>query len=321
VAAPRPNGEDSKSAQEIYADMKKALRSVSSIAVHTQGTRQDTTTFTEDDTFGIDVTHSVQSSGPTVIETLITKRRAYVRGGDFGSNWGLASTDPTCLMPGTRFAFDFNHVGTLTKGSASTVGGKRVIEVDDDGKAPGANALHVFVALDGPPLPVQIVQNGAPTPGGTPCAITAAIANPPVSSTITWRTNVAVRAIPAPTKPVDRREVILAAALYNPAAKSLNDGINSSTNQASSDFGQSLTSASDALRSFVTAFSAIKFPAALQSEAQALLTAANNTQTAASAAAAALAQGDTNPANTFIQNLTTFDNTTTAFEAQLKQAL
>src|SRR5260370_31808748 len=70
VAAPRPNGEESKSAQEIYADMKKALRSVSSIAVRTQGTLLDTTTFTEDDTFGVDVTHSVLSSGPPVIETL-----------------------------------------------------------------------------------------------------------------------------------------------------------------------------------------------------------------------------------------------------------
>src|SRR4029077_4718804 len=52
------------------------------------------------------------------------------------------------------------------KGGVSTVNGKRVIEIKDDGNAPGASPNSTFVALDGPPLPVQSLQQGPTKPGG-----------------------------------------------------------------------------------------------------------------------------------------------------------
>jgi len=324
LGAARGNGEDAKAPQQIYADMKKALRSATSLRIHTQGTLQDSTSFTADTNVGPTTTYEVDTNGPTVIETLTTRRALYVRGGMFGPAWTLASTDPSCLMAGTQFAFDVLHVGTLTKGAVTTVGARRAVEIDDDGKAPGATPRHVLVALDGPPLPLQVLQTAVTTPGSS-CPLSSAAGNPVVSADSLWRANVAVKSVSVPRHAIDRRQVIQAAALYAPASQTLNSALNAAVAQASSDpnaFTQGITRTGDAYRTFVTAISAIKFPPELQAQVQALLAAANNGESAAAAAASAVAQGDLGaPFDRFTQSLSAFDAAAMTFEAQLKQAL
>jgi hypothetical protein len=53
-----------------------------------------------------------------------------------------------------------------TKGGTTTVSGRRAVEVKLAGTLPGTEPGSLFVALDGPPLPLRSVTTGAPVPGG-----------------------------------------------------------------------------------------------------------------------------------------------------------
>src|SRR5258708_40291766 len=65
VAVARGSGEEAKSAEQIYVDMRKALRSLASLRVHRQGTNADHTTFAENLTANRAATHILDQSPGT----------------------------------------------------------------------------------------------------------------------------------------------------------------------------------------------------------------------------------------------------------------
>lgn len=56
--------------------------------------------------------------------------------------------------------------GGLTKGAISTVNGRQVIAIVDDGKAAGATPTTMYVSVEGSPLPVRMTATGPSTTGG-----------------------------------------------------------------------------------------------------------------------------------------------------------
>lgn len=59
------------------------------------------------------------------------------------------------------------NVGTLTDGGTAEVDGKRALVLEDAGDVPGGTPGRLYLAADGPPLPLRIVQTGKSRSGGT----------------------------------------------------------------------------------------------------------------------------------------------------------
>ena len=163
------SGEETKTADQIFADALAALDSQP--AAHIAQTSTDSTgTFKEDALVTGDAGRATitDPTGAT-IEIVVTGGSAYASqgGGPFQQLTGELLTQVQSVTIHKTVSCARSEHGTLTKGSISTVNGKRVIAITDDGKAPGASAGTVDVALDGTPLPVHIAQTGPPTAGGS----------------------------------------------------------------------------------------------------------------------------------------------------------
>jgi hypothetical protein len=57
-------------------------------------------------------------------------------------------------------------VGTLSVAGTETVRGRRTRKILDAGDQPGTTPGELYVAADGPALPIRILQTGKPRPGG-----------------------------------------------------------------------------------------------------------------------------------------------------------
>ena len=325
-AAASGGGEAAKAPQAIYRDMQEAMRSASFLVIHGQGTYQDGSTVVENTSATPTATHFVTTSNRVPLEQLSVRGATYVRGGNFGTEWILASRDPRCVMAGISQTFDFAHAGTLTKGAVTTLGRKRVIEIDDDGKAPNATPKRVSVSLDGAPLPVRVVTTGAMTPGPTECPLDAIMANPLVSGTEDWSFNGHAAAIPTPKPFIDGSVGLLAQATYTPAANLFSAMLTNLNNQ----FGQitdlaaaqaNFQQTADLFKGFAGTLSAIKFPGSVQGQAQNLINLANTIATDTANNAAAAGQGDPNVVTMFNQQQSQFDAAQNTFATQLQQAL
>lgn len=163
------NGEENKSADQVFTDALDALNGVA--VVHLVQSSTDSSGVTKiDGTITGDAgraTATDPSGTATVI--VVTGGAAYVSqgGSAFQQLTGDLVTQVSSITIHQTVSCGRTEHGGLTKGSVSTVNGKRVVAIVDDGKAPGASPGTVFVALDGPPLPVRIQQTGPITAGGS----------------------------------------------------------------------------------------------------------------------------------------------------------
>jgi hypothetical protein len=57
-------------------------------------------------------------------------------------------------------------LGTLSNNGVKTLGGRKVIVLEDKGDRPGTTPGLLYVAADGPALPLREVQTGPRKPGG-----------------------------------------------------------------------------------------------------------------------------------------------------------
>lgn len=62
------------------------------------------------------------------------------------------------------------HFGTITKVGTGSVDGQKVVVLEDAGDKPGSQPGRIYIATDGPPLPLRVTQTGAPKAGATPDA-------------------------------------------------------------------------------------------------------------------------------------------------------
>jgi hypothetical protein len=163
------SGEEGKTADQIFSDALSALDAQQ--VVHISQTSTDSTgTFKEDALVTGDAGRA-SITDPSGATTLLVLAGGAAYGSQGGSPFQQLTGDlltqvSSITIHQTARCARTEH-GTLTKGSISTVNGKRVIAIVDDGKAPGATPGSVDVALDGPPLPLHIEQTGAATPGGS----------------------------------------------------------------------------------------------------------------------------------------------------------
>ena len=163
------SGEDSKTADQIFNDAVTAFGQQQ--ALHVKTTVKDSTGTTVEDSLLSQDSGRATITDPsgTVTTIVVTGGSAYgsVGGGGFQQLTGDIATQVSGITIKQTAACAGSEHGGLTKGSISTVNGKRVIAILDDGKAPGASPGTLYVALDGTPLPVRVEQTGPPTTGGS----------------------------------------------------------------------------------------------------------------------------------------------------------
>ena len=170
------NGEDGKSADQIVADAAGAFgqqQSVHEDIRKTDATGETTASLdaTGETTASLDATQTtarvmVNSGDSTQVIIVIGSDVFLGSGGTFTQLAGSDAAQVTYVLPPRQAQCAVKVHGALTKGAVTNIGGKRVIELKDDGKAPGASPNSTFISLDGAPLPVRSVDSGPQTPGG-----------------------------------------------------------------------------------------------------------------------------------------------------------
>jgi hypothetical protein len=169
VGGTAANGEDQKSANDILTDVVAATARVPALMI--TATNVDASGSTGGGTIvstptGAQVTLTTSSGPAFIVVTGGTAYGASTASGPFQqATASEAASVQYLLLPNFAACLSKNH-GTLTKGGTSTVDGKRVIEVKDDGSAPGSSPGSAFIALDGPPLTIQVKLTGPQKPGG-----------------------------------------------------------------------------------------------------------------------------------------------------------
>lgn len=163
-------GEADKAAQDIFNDAVAAL--TASASVHESQTGSDnsgsfsgTLDATKDTAR---VTAQSASQGKVVVVVVSGKVYVSQNDGAFQAVPDAQAAQFTYLVLSRFGACVSKQHGGLTKGATSTINGKNVIEIKDDGKAPGASPGSLFVSLDGAPRPVRVAQTGPTTTGGDP---------------------------------------------------------------------------------------------------------------------------------------------------------
>jgi hypothetical protein len=160
------NGEETKSVDQIVADAAAAFGQQQSV--------HEDVTFTDAggvNTGSLDAGQTsarltITAGGQTQTIIVIGNDAWVGSGGSFTQLPAADAATITYVLPPRQAQCVTKRHGVLSKGDVSTVNGKRVIEVKDDGNAPGASPNSTFIALDGPPLPVQSLQRGPTKPGG-----------------------------------------------------------------------------------------------------------------------------------------------------------
>lgn len=160
------NGEDAKSADQIAADVAAAFAQQQSVHEDISAVDADGTSTATLDAGQTTARLVITSKGTTQTIVVIGNDAFLGTGGSFTQLPATDAQQLTFVLIPRQAACQAKRHGALSKGGISTVKGKRVIEVKDDGKAPGAEPSSAFVSLDGPPLLVQLIVDGPETPGG-----------------------------------------------------------------------------------------------------------------------------------------------------------
>jgi hypothetical protein len=186
TASPTARAEETRSAQQIYDDFLTSMASERS--VHIAGHQVDTGGASND----IDVLDTQNAASITLtvqgtsIYMVVTPNRVYASQSRNGP-WvtapaDLATNARSLTLASTVRCARLEH-GGLTRGAVSTVNGRRVVAVEDDGRAPGASPSTVYVSVTGPPRLVRVVQHAVATPGGRPdCGQAGSGGSPGVSN-------------------------------------------------------------------------------------------------------------------------------------------
>jgi hypothetical protein len=190
----KPNGEETKGAQQIVTDVSNALAKVKSFHLAGSETDKDGLTTVSGDVAMPGRLHLALHNGDATVELVLVGNDAYIKANrafwnktpgaaslgalladkwvraPSGSTPGLgqfsALTDPSTI----GYCFVQSHHGSITKSGTDTVDGKKAVVLVDEGNAPGATPGKLFVATTGDPLPLRAVQTGPQAPGGTPDA-------------------------------------------------------------------------------------------------------------------------------------------------------
>jgi hypothetical protein len=188
-----PNGEASKSAQQIVADAEAALGRVHSF--HIDGAAKDVhgarVKFTADVVLPGRLRLAViQSTG--TIEFIFVDGNSYLRASrDFWARHGArpdviavvadrwvklpaSATSAAGLPSAWTSPATVGHcvigtdLGSLSLAGKGTVGAQPAVIVADQGDKPGGSPGRLYVATRGPPLPLREVSTGPEKPGGRP---------------------------------------------------------------------------------------------------------------------------------------------------------
>jgi hypothetical protein len=163
------SGEENKTADQIFSDAISGFGAQQ--VVHLVTASKDSTGTTQSDATITQNTGRATLTDPsgTVTILIVTGGAAYASVGSSGFqtlSGDLLTQVSSITVKQTASCAGKEH-GALTKGSISTVNGKRVIAIVDDGKTPGASPGTIFIALDGTTLPVRAEQTAPTTPGGS----------------------------------------------------------------------------------------------------------------------------------------------------------
>jgi hypothetical protein len=184
---------------QVLSDSAAAVRAVHSY--HLVGTIR-TATGTGDVDLRVaaadDFMGTITSSGVRV-DVVVAKGVTYLHGRDFflrtaGQSAADAIGDRWARLPGNPLG-DFGAVtdsrrladrmlgchGTIRLSGTTTVDGRRALELVDAGDLPGTTPTTLDVALDGPPYPVRVIQQGNAHAGTAPAACGSLPATPAAS--------------------------------------------------------------------------------------------------------------------------------------------
>ncbi|MET0602897.1 MAG: hypothetical protein ABW167_12995 [Baekduia sp.] len=183
-------GEASKSPQAILSDMKRDLGKVNSL--HFAGRMTDPSGVTQmsGDVFASGSASIGVTQGKATVRMILLPNSTYMKanavywrsaGGKDpeliaklagrwvkvpGSVRGSVRSVLSILAPKNLARCLAGRTGTLTNNGVSTLGGRRVIVVEAKGDRPGATPGLLYIAADGPVLPVRDVQTGPRKAGG-----------------------------------------------------------------------------------------------------------------------------------------------------------
>ncbi len=105
-----------------------------------------------------------QGTPAAAVQRLANRWIELPAGSQAGIGTLLAATEPTtvghCIVG--------PHFGTLTVQGRGVLNGRRVTIVASKGDVPGSTPSLLYLAANGPPLPLRIVQTGPQAPGGKP---------------------------------------------------------------------------------------------------------------------------------------------------------
>ena len=190
----KANGEQDKPAQQIVKDAAAALGAVHSF--HAGGSQTDSDGVSR---VTVDVVlpgkmkvHAIQ--GDKVVDAVILGNDAYLRGNrafwqSLGAGTAALSSrlaDKWLKSPGASAQFGnlatlsdpsligrctmIVHRGPLTKAGSADVDGKSTVVVEDSGDGSDSAPGKAYIATQGDPLPVRLVQSGPYSSGATPDA-------------------------------------------------------------------------------------------------------------------------------------------------------
>lgn len=159
-------GEESKSVDQIVSDSAAAFGQQQSVHEEVSFTDAGGTNTGVLDASQTAARLTITSGGQTQTILVIGNDAYLGSGGNFTQLPAGDAAQITYVLPPRQAQCVAKRHGGLTKGDISTINGKRVIEIKDDGSAPGASPNSTFISLDGAPLPVRSLQRGPTKPGG-----------------------------------------------------------------------------------------------------------------------------------------------------------
>jgi hypothetical protein len=182
VFQPGTPTEAQKSADQIFSDSKVSLGLVASyhavVRVKADGKSGST------DMYFQDKDHAKQdvAQGAAKLQVLATSGKLYARGNaDFYSSQPVLAQhaadqwlqlapnssilDPADFTPDVGASCVFDKHGKLTKKGVSTIGDRKVVEIDDKGDKPGSTPAKFFIAAEGRADLVRVQVTGPTTAG------------------------------------------------------------------------------------------------------------------------------------------------------------
>jgi hypothetical protein len=177
-----------KEAKAILNDAASALKEVDSYHIEGDGEDKDGHVAFSTDIAGNGSMRIKTDSGGEVVEVVVVGQQTFLKGNeafwtkeDAGPNakrladvWVDAPAGSeadlkkafAALRPGQVAYCLTQHVGTLSKGGTESVDGRQTVVLVDKGDTSAAEPGKLYVATDGPPLPLRVTQTGPRTPGG-----------------------------------------------------------------------------------------------------------------------------------------------------------